>query len=235
MLHGPRTVRVRGHAQEMHVTGAYLDHEEDVQAAQGDRAAQMEEIAREHRRCLRAQELPPGRLAALRRRWYPQPFQDPPDSGGPHADAEAEQFALDPRVSPAGGSRAPSARSAPRSADPRAVGHPSADKSIASGPAAGASEAACLASPAGSSAAPRGAVGPGRRTLPGRPSAVSLWDSAAAAQLLPGAGSAARRPWLPPIVRAGPSNWPGGHQVEHPYGHKPAMLPAIRALWQANT
>jgi hypothetical protein len=66
----------------------------------------MEEVAREHGRCLRTQELPPGRLAALRRWRYPQPFQHPAHRGRPDADAETEQFAPDPLVAPERFSRA---------------------------------------------------------------------------------------------------------------------------------
>jgi hypothetical protein len=71
---GPDDVRVRRHAQDMDMAGADLDHEEHVQAAQGHRAVDMEEVAREHhRRGLKAQELPPRRAAALRRGRYPRP------------------------------------------------------------------------------------------------------------------------------------------------------------------
>jgi hypothetical protein len=57
----------------MDMTGARLDHEERLDAPQGNRAAGREEITRQHRGCLQAQELPPGRAAALRRRRDPQP------------------------------------------------------------------------------------------------------------------------------------------------------------------
>jgi hypothetical protein len=60
LLHGPRAVRMRGHAQEMDMAGAHLDHEEYVQAAQGDRAVDMEEVACQHGGGLGAQELLPG-------------------------------------------------------------------------------------------------------------------------------------------------------------------------------
>ena len=62
LLHGPGTVRVRGHAQDVDVPGADFDHEEDVDAAQRDRAVHVEEARGEHRRCLGVQELPPGRV-----------------------------------------------------------------------------------------------------------------------------------------------------------------------------
>ena len=59
-------------------------------------------IACQHRGHLRAQELPPRRAAALRRGRDPQPFQDPPHRRGADPVPEAEQFALDPLIAPAG-------------------------------------------------------------------------------------------------------------------------------------
>ena len=59
LLRGPRPVRVRGHAEEVHIARADLDHEEAVQAPEGHRAVHVEEVGREHRRGLRVQELPP--------------------------------------------------------------------------------------------------------------------------------------------------------------------------------
>lgn len=54
-----------------------------------------------HRGGLGAQELPPGRGAALGCRRYPQPFRDPPHGRGSDSNAQAEHFALDPPVFPA--------------------------------------------------------------------------------------------------------------------------------------
>jgi hypothetical protein len=54
LLRGPRPVRVRGHAEDMHLPGTDLDHEEAVQAQQGHRAVHVEEVSRKHRRGLRA-------------------------------------------------------------------------------------------------------------------------------------------------------------------------------------
>jgi hypothetical protein len=63
----------------------------------------VEEIAGEHGRCLGGEELAPGGVVAARRRWwYAQAFEDPPDRGGTDPVAEAEQFALDSLVAPAG-------------------------------------------------------------------------------------------------------------------------------------
>jgi tetratricopeptide (TPR) repeat protein len=84
------------------MAGAHLYDEEHVQAAQGDRTIDMEEIAREHCDGLGAQEPPPCRPGALRRRRDPQPSEDPPHRGGSDPDADAEQFALDALGPPAG-------------------------------------------------------------------------------------------------------------------------------------
>ena len=88
------------------MAGADLDHEEDVDAAQGDRAVDMEEVARQHGRGLGVQELPPCGAVALRRGRYPQAFSTRRTVEGPDADAQAEQFALDPLVAQPGFSRA---------------------------------------------------------------------------------------------------------------------------------
>jgi len=64
LLGGPWAVRVRGHAEDVHVAGADLDHEEAVQALEGHRAVHVEEVGREYGRGLRVQELPPGRVGA---------------------------------------------------------------------------------------------------------------------------------------------------------------------------
>jgi hypothetical protein len=101
LLYRPRAVRLRGHAQDTDMTDADLDHEEHVDAAQGDSAVDMEKVARRHRGGLGPQELPPGGAAALGRGRYAQPFQDPPHRGGSDPVPQAEQFALDPLISPA--------------------------------------------------------------------------------------------------------------------------------------
>jgi hypothetical protein len=66
LLHRPRPIRVRRHAQDMDMAGADLEHEEYVEAAHGHRAVDMEEIARQHRGGLGAQELPPLRHEVAR-------------------------------------------------------------------------------------------------------------------------------------------------------------------------
>ena len=62
LLHGPRPVRVGAHAEDVHVTGADLHHEEAIQALERHRAVHVEEIDGQHGRGLRVQELPPRRV-----------------------------------------------------------------------------------------------------------------------------------------------------------------------------
>jgi hypothetical protein len=54
----------------------------------------MKQIARQHGRSRRMQELPPGGPTTVRRGQYPQPHQDPPHRGRADPVPEAEQFAL---------------------------------------------------------------------------------------------------------------------------------------------
>jgi hypothetical protein len=71
LLGGPRSVRVRGDPEDVHVAGADLDDEEAVQALQGHCAVHVEEVRRERRRGLCAQEVAPGLIGVpLRRRRY---------------------------------------------------------------------------------------------------------------------------------------------------------------------
>jgi hypothetical protein len=101
LLRGPRSVRVRGDPEDMHVAGTDLDHEQAVQTAECYRAVHVEEIGREHRRGLGVQELAPRRVGvALRHRGNPQGPEDPADRGGADPVAEPEQLALDPLVYP---------------------------------------------------------------------------------------------------------------------------------------
>jgi hypothetical protein len=92
LLRRPRAAGVRGHAQEMPRTGAYLDDEEHEPAAQRDGAIDMEEAAGEHGRGLGAQELPQavrlrrgtggirGRLSIRRTVGAPTPIPRPGSS-----------------------------------------------------------------------------------------------------------------------------------------------------------
>jgi hypothetical protein len=91
LLQRPRRVRVSRDTQDVDVAGAYLQHEEDVQALQGEGAVDVEEVAREYGRGLRLQELAPrGVVTAHRYRRYAGPVEDPPDRGRPDVMAEAE-------------------------------------------------------------------------------------------------------------------------------------------------
>ena len=102
LLYGPGPVRVGGDPGDVHVAAADLHDEQAVQALEGHRAVDMEEVGGEHRRCLRLQELPPrGAGAPIRRRGDLQCLEDAPDGGCADPVAELEQLALDPLVPPA--------------------------------------------------------------------------------------------------------------------------------------
>src|SRR5260370_20063309 len=89
------------HAEDVHVARADLDHEEPVQAPEGHRAVDVEEVGSEHRRGLRVQELPPrGVGVPLGRRGDLQRFEDPADCGCADPVADLEQLALHPLVPP---------------------------------------------------------------------------------------------------------------------------------------
>src|SRR5262249_42107770 len=61
----------------------------------------VEEVAGQHRRCLGAQELPPGGVRLpLRRRGDSPGLKDPADRRGTDPVAQLEQFTLDPLVPP---------------------------------------------------------------------------------------------------------------------------------------
>ena len=62
LLHGPRPIWVRGDPDNVHVTAACLHDEQAIPALQGHSAVDVEEVRGEHRRGLRVQELPPGRV-----------------------------------------------------------------------------------------------------------------------------------------------------------------------------
>jgi hypothetical protein len=51
-LDGPRPVGVGGDAEDVHGAAADLQHEEDVQACEGERTVAVEVVAAEHGRCL---------------------------------------------------------------------------------------------------------------------------------------------------------------------------------------
>ena len=62
LLGGPRPIRVCGDPEDVHVAGAGLDHEQAVQALEGNCAVDVEEAGGGHGRSLGVQELPPGRV-----------------------------------------------------------------------------------------------------------------------------------------------------------------------------
>src|SRR3954451_14354369 len=73
LLGGPRSVGMPRHAQDVQVAIADLNHEQDIEPPQRERAVDVEEVDREHAGRLRAQELPPtgvgGRTGAAGIRW----------------------------------------------------------------------------------------------------------------------------------------------------------------------
>jgi len=67
LLGSPSAVRIGGHAQQMHGAGGNLQDEQHVDPLECHRAVHMEEVTGQHRRCLRAQELPPGHVGVADR------------------------------------------------------------------------------------------------------------------------------------------------------------------------
>ena len=99
-VHGP--VRVRGDAEDVHVPGLDLHHEQAHTSAAGHRTvprgrSQQARIAG----CLGVQELPPRRRRPPRRGTEPGGGQDPADRPLPYPVPQAEQLTLDPPVAPA--------------------------------------------------------------------------------------------------------------------------------------
>ena len=102
LLRGPRSIRVCGHPEDVHVAAADLHHEQAVQAVERHCAVHVKEVDGQHRRGLRVQKLPPGRVGApLRSRRDPPRLKDPADRGRADPVAELEQLALDPLIPPA--------------------------------------------------------------------------------------------------------------------------------------
>ena len=62
LLVGPRAVGMPGHAQDAQVAVTDLEHEQDVEASQRERAVDVEEVDREHAGGLGAQKLSPTRV-----------------------------------------------------------------------------------------------------------------------------------------------------------------------------
>jgi hypothetical protein len=217
------------------MTGADLDQEEHVQTAHGHRAVDMEEVARQHRRGLGTQELPPGRAAALRRGRDPQPPQYPPHRRRPDLVAEAEQLALDPLVAPArvlprhlhGQCHQPGVDWRPSC--PGRIGPPPADQ-----PPVPAQQRVRRDQPApphrpgqqagqGGEHRAAGPVQPRLRVLP-----PQHRDLMAQHQQF---GVLRRRR---ACQQRHPARQADERQVDHPYHHEPAMLPAARPAPQVN-
>ena len=88
---------MRGHAEDVQVAVADLEHEQDVEPPQRHRAVDVEEVDREHAGGLGAQELPPAGVGMPRWRWRDAvALEDSADRRGADAVAELEQLALDP-------------------------------------------------------------------------------------------------------------------------------------------
>ena len=115
LLGGPGPVGVRGDAEDVQVAVADLEHEQDVEPSQRERAVDVEEVDGEHAGGLCAQELPPAGVGVPGwRRWDPVALEDPADRRGADAVAEFEQFTLDPAYPQLGFSRAIRSTSAAR-------------------------------------------------------------------------------------------------------------------------
>ena len=91
--------RVGGCAQHVLPPGAQFDHEQDVEALQGN-GIDGEEVARQHPGGLDAQEAPPGLDRTLGGGVDAGAVQDQPDRTCRDLVAQADQFALDPVVAP---------------------------------------------------------------------------------------------------------------------------------------
>ena len=99
LLGGPGTVRVGGHAQDVHVPGRHFHHEQHIQACQQNRV-HMEEIAGQEPVCLSTQERAPGRVRFPRGRSAPPGAQDPPHGRLADVVTEPAHLAVHPAVPP---------------------------------------------------------------------------------------------------------------------------------------
>jgi len=90
---------MRGHAQDVQVAVADLEHEQDVEPPQCHRAVDVEEVDRQHAGGLRAQELPPVGVGVPGwRGWDHVALENPTDRRGADSMGQFEQFTLDPPV-----------------------------------------------------------------------------------------------------------------------------------------
>src|SRR3989442_8254549 len=89
LLGGPQTVGVGGDAHDVNVTGAHLKDEEYVEALQGERAIDVEEVTGQQCGGLHGQEPSPGGVVTTYRcRWDAEALEDPADRGCPDPVAE---------------------------------------------------------------------------------------------------------------------------------------------------
>jgi hypothetical protein len=100
-LGGPGRARELGDAQQVHVPRVVLDDERYIQPGQRSCAVDVEEVHRQDRRGLCAQEGAPA-IVSRCRGWYPVGAQDLADGARADPVAEATQLALDPDHAPAG-------------------------------------------------------------------------------------------------------------------------------------
>jgi hypothetical protein len=98
----PGPGRMASHAQDMDGPGLDLHYEQDVQAVQQHRA-RVQKVTRHDAGRLSGHELPPRRREAARRRPEPSGGQDPADRPLTDPVSQADEFALDAAVTPAGG------------------------------------------------------------------------------------------------------------------------------------
>jgi hypothetical protein len=90
-----------GGSGDVRAAAAVLDHHEDVEAGQED-GVDVGEVDREDRVGLCGEELLPARAGASWGGVESGGLEDRPEGGGGDRMAEADQFALDPSVAPAG-------------------------------------------------------------------------------------------------------------------------------------
>jgi hypothetical protein len=99
LLRGPLGRGVRGDAEDVCAAGRDLHDEQDVQPAQRERVG-VKEVGGEQPGRLRPQDCPPVRAHLSWRRADPIGTKDPADRAGADPVAQADQFALDPPVTP---------------------------------------------------------------------------------------------------------------------------------------
>src|SRR5712691_1192831 len=92
-------VRVRGRAGDVHLPGADLDEEQDVERLQGD-GLHREEVAGEDPLCLRTQEPRPALAVPSGSRPEARSAKERTDRGGTDPYTEPAELSLDPHAPP---------------------------------------------------------------------------------------------------------------------------------------